>query len=133
MCELSARILAIIHIRPWWYPYGADWDAGTGKAPGALSAALLCVGFVHEFKPFSQTDVWQLLRVRSSPSAVSLPHEDLIDEEAIAMLSRIMQGRFRLLHRVLTQIGRVMEINGLDKLTREVVEAAGERLVVPAV
>ena len=88
------------------------------------------VGFVHEFKPLSQADVRQLLREGWSPSGVSLPDEGLIDEEAIATLIRIAEGKFRLLHRLLQQIGRVMEINRLDKVTREVVEAARENLVI---
>jgi DNA transposition AAA+ family ATPase len=88
------------------------------------------VGFVHEFKPLSQADVRQLLREGWSPSGISLPDEGLIDEDAIATLIRIAEGKFRLLHRLLQQIGRVMEINGLDKINREVVEAAREHLVI---
>jgi hypothetical protein len=48
----------------------------------------------------------------------------------IATLIRMAEGKFRLLHRLLTQIGRVMEINVLDKITRAVVEAARESLVI---
>jgi len=88
------------------------------------------VGFVHEFRPLSQADVRQLLREGWLPSGVSFPDEGLIDEEAIATLIRIAEGKFRLLHRLLTQIGRVIEINRLDKVTREVVEAARESLVI---
>ncbi len=88
------------------------------------------VGFVHEFRPLSQADVSQLLRERWSPGGVSLPDEAFIDEEAIATLIRMAEGKFRLLHRLLTQIGRVMEINGLHKITHEVVEAARESLVI---
>jgi DNA transposition AAA+ family ATPase len=91
------------------------------------------VGFVHEFKPLSQADVRQLLRERWCPSGVSLPNEGSIDEEAIGTLTRIVEGKFRLLRRLLTQIGRVMEINRLDKVTREVVEAARESLVIGTV
>ena len=64
------------------------------------------------------------------PAGVSLPAQAWIDEEAIATLIRIAEGKFRLLHRLLTQIGRVMEINVLDKITRAVVEAARESLVI---
>lgn len=91
------------------------------------------VGFVHEFKPLSQADIRQLLRDRWSPTGVSLPKEESIDEEAIATLTRIVGGRFRLLHRLLAQVSRVMEINGLERVTREVVEAARESLVIGTV
>jgi DNA transposition AAA+ family ATPase len=88
------------------------------------------VGFVHEFKPLSQADVRQLLREGWSPSGVVLPDDGLIDEEAIATLIRIAEGKFRLLHRLLQQIARVMEINTLDRVTVPVVEAARESLVI---
>lgn len=91
------------------------------------------VGFVHEFKPLSQEDARQLLREGWTPSGVPLPDEGLIDEEAIATLVRIAEGKFRLLHRLLQQIGRVMEINRLEKVTREVVDAARESLVIGTV
>jgi DNA transposition AAA+ family ATPase len=88
------------------------------------------IGFVHEFKPLSQVEVGQLLRQGWLPSRVSLPGDGLIDEEGIATLIRITGGNFRLLHRMLTQIGRVLEINKLEKITPSVVEAARESLVI---
>jgi len=88
------------------------------------------VGFVHEFRPLSQADVRQLLREGWGPACVSLRDEDLIDEEAMVTLIRMADGRFRLLYRLLQQISRVLGINKLDKITREVVEAAREGLVI---
>jgi hypothetical protein len=40
------------------------------------------------------------------------------------------RGHFRLLHRLMTQITRIMEINALRTVTCQVVEAARERLVI---
>jgi len=88
------------------------------------------IGFVHEFKPLAQEDVRQLLREGWAPAGVPLPTQRMIDEEAVAALVRIAEGKFRLLSRLFQQIGRVMEINGLDKVTREVVDAARESLVI---
>jgi hypothetical protein len=42
-------------------------------------------------------------------------------------------GNFRLLARLLTQIGQIVEINDLHDVTRQVVEAARESLVIGAV
>ena len=50
----------------------------------------------------------------------------ITDEEVIATIVRSTGGNFRLLHRLLAQVGRVLEINGLDVVTRKVVEAARE-------
>ena len=61
-----------------------------------------------------------------------LPEEGLIDEEALATLIRIAEGKFRLLDRLLQQISRVLQVNRLDKVTREVVEAARDNLVIGA-
>ena len=40
--------------------------------------------------------------------------------------------KFRLLDRLLQQISRVLQVNRLDKVTREVVEAARDNLVIGA-
>ena len=90
------------------------------------------VGFVHEFRPLPREDVQRLLREGWTPSDSPLPEEGLIDEEALATLIRIAEGKFRLLHRLLQQISRVLQVNRLDKVTREVVEAARDNLVIGA-
>jgi len=88
------------------------------------------VGFVHEFKPLSQAEVRELLREGWAPFDVELRDDALIDEEPLAMLIRLAEGRFRLLYRLLQQIGRIMEVNKLDKVTCQVVVAARESLVI---
>jgi DNA transposition AAA+ family ATPase len=61
---------------------------------------------------------------------VVLPEEALTDEETRAAIIRITGGNFRLLHRLLTQMARLVEINALSQVTRDVVEAARETLVI---
>ena len=48
----------------------------------------------------------------------------------LAAIIRVTGGNFRLLHRLLTQIAPLMEINTLQTITSEVVEAARESLVI---
>lgn len=91
------------------------------------------IGFVHEFMPLSRAEVRQLLQENWWPSEVPLPDDGIADEESITAIIRVTGGNFRLLHRLLTQIGRVLEINMLDRITRPVVDAARESLVIGTV
>jgi DNA transposition AAA+ family ATPase len=91
------------------------------------------VGFVHAFRPLSAAEVRRLLESHWLPSGVALPEEGLTDEETRAAIIRITAGNFRLLQRLLTQIARLVEINALSYVTREVVEAARETLVIGVV
>ena len=85
------------------------------------------VGFVHQFRALSGNEFrealaqkWQDLR----------PTVDFTDPEAVAAITRITAGNFRLLARMLSQIGRILEINQLQVVTQEIVEAARESLVI---
>ena len=56
--------------------------------------------------------------------------EDFADQEAINAIVRITGVSFRLIHRLLMQIDRILEINKLQTITKEVVETARENLIV---
>jgi DNA transposition AAA+ family ATPase len=88
------------------------------------------VGFVHAFRPLSAAQVRDLLQRRWVPAGAALPAEGIVDEEARAAIIRVTGGNFRLLHRLLTQIARLVEINALHTVTSQVVEAARESLVI---
>lgn len=87
------------------------------------------VGFVHEFRPLGTAEVRSLL-AGWRPPGVTLPEDLLTDPEGVATIIRVTGGNFRLLDRLLTQVGRILELNGLGVVTREVVEAAREVLVI---
>jgi len=86
------------------------------------------VGFVHEFRSLAPKEVRRLLEEKRLPGA--LDAEALTDEEVISAILRVTGGNFRLLHRLLNQVARVLEINRLKRVTREVVETARESLVI---
>jgi DNA transposition AAA+ family ATPase len=90
------------------------------------------VGFVHEFRPLTKGQILKVLETSWRPEGVHLPMENL-DEESLAAIVRITGGNFRLLHRLLSQIGRILEINQLASVTASVVDAARESLVIGAV
>ncbi len=53
----------------------------------------------------------------------------LPDQEILTAIVCIPAGNFRIIHRLLMQIERVLEINDLCTVTRDVVETARESLV----
>ncbi len=75
------------------------------------------------------SEIRQLLERHWTPPGVKLPG-DAIDSVAAALIIRITGGNFRLLNRLLTQVERILEINALPTVTKEVVEAARENLVI---
>ena len=64
------------------------------------------------------------------PAGVTLPAISELDAETAAAIIRVTGGNFRLLDRLLTQMERIMRINDLAQVTKEVVESAGESLVI---
>ncbi len=90
------------------------------------------VGFVHEFRPLTADAMHELFEHRWLPAGIALPN-GLNNEEVMAAVIRITGGNFRLLHRLLTQMARLVEINALSQITREVVETARENLVIGVV
>jgi DNA transposition AAA+ family ATPase len=87
------------------------------------------IGFVHEFRPLGAPGVRQLLEQHWTPAGVKLPQMPL-DPETVAVIIRVTGGNFRLLNRLLTQIQRILEINTLEEVSKAVVEAARESLVI---
>jgi len=87
------------------------------------------IGFVHEFRPLGAVEIRQLLAQGWMPIGVCLPEQPWA-VEATAAIIRITGGNFRLLNRLLTQMERILEINALQEVTKAVVEAARETLVI---
>jgi len=103
------------------------------------------IGFVHQYRPLDPEDIqtgdpqapdgpgnqglpvlgyyWQYIGHTLDPAKET-------DAESVLTVVRITGGNFRLIQRLMTQVLRVMDINQLDTITPDVVEAARETLVV---
>ena len=88
------------------------------------------IGFVHEYRPLSAGELAFVLQRHWAALGLTLSADDFTDTEAIAAVHRITSGNFRLVQRLFAQITRVLEINGLSVISREVVETARESLVI---
>ncbi|GGM09470.1 AAA family ATPase [Nakamurella endophytica] len=90
------------------------------------------IGFAHQYRTLDTDDLdtvlaaaWTSLGAQYEPD-----RPDTID--AAAAITRITGGNYRLIQRLMTQIGRLRELNHLDTITAELVEAARQTLVIGA-
>lgn len=87
------------------------------------------VGFVHHYRPLS-ADEHAFVLAKHWPHLGLADADDFTTAEAIAAITRITGGNFRLTSRLTTQIERILDINQMTTVTKEVVEAARESLII---
>lgn len=87
------------------------------------------VGFLHHYQPLSSDEQTFVLSRQWPDLGLDNP-EDFTTREARAAIIRITSGNFRLTTRLMAQIHRIMDINQLNTVTSEVVNAARESLVI---
>lgn len=90
------------------------------------------VGFAHHDRPLQDDELTFVLTRHWRQLGLSLDSTDFTDTQAMAAISRITRGNFRLLHRLLVQMERILRINELHVITEDVVEAARSTLVIGA-
>ena len=88
------------------------------------------VGFVHHYRPLPTAELREILLHRLSDLTDAPVAADLSDPDVVAQMLRISGGNLRLVVRLLTQIDRILEINRLSAVTRDVVDAARDVLVI---
>jgi DNA transposition AAA+ family ATPase len=87
------------------------------------------IGFVHEFRPLDEAQMTTLLNEGWLPAGVRLP-DAVLSPDVIATLIRMSGGNFRLLTRLLTQVERILKVNQADIVSKEIVIAARDSLVI---
>ena len=88
------------------------------------------VGFVHQFRTLEADEVHLILERKWRQLEPKLKPDEFADAEAIAAIIRVTAGNFRLIQRLLAQIERILRINELHAVTKEVVDTARESLVI---
>lgn len=88
------------------------------------------IGFAHEFQKLSKDEMHHILEYKWDELSISIKKEDFSDYEALTNIMKVTNGNFRLIHRLFTQIERILEINHLTSITTAVVEAARTSLVI---
>jgi DNA transposition AAA+ family ATPase len=88
------------------------------------------VGFVHPFPVLSEEETRWLLEQHWNDLGMPIQAEDFTDQEALSAVIRITAGNFRLIQRLMMQVERILVANEIHVVTKEVVEAARESLVI---
>ena len=92
------------------------------------------IGFVHPFRQLSEAQMQPILDYQwQKVCRQPFDHQQRSQLEARAAILTMIRGNFRLMDRLFAQIERVMKINRLQMITREVVEVARESLVMGTV
>jgi DNA transposition AAA+ family ATPase len=91
------------------------------------------VGFVHQYKTITNKEIEFILKKKWQELGLELQINDFTDAEAVKEIIQITRGNFRLIQRLFTQIERILNINEIKTITKEVVEAAREGLIISSV
>ena len=87
------------------------------------------VGFAQEIEPLSNEEMHDFLEKRWS-HRVRAYSDDITNKEAVAAIVRITKGNIRLIERLMMQVEHVLVANQLQVVTKEVVEAARQNLII---
>ena len=87
------------------------------------------IGFAHHYQPLDPEDIPAVLAHYWERIGLSFDHTPG-NEAAASAITRITGGNFRLIERLMSQIARILDINQLNDITTDVVQAARQTLVV---
>lgn len=88
------------------------------------------IGFIHQFKNLSRAEVEFIVNKHPVNLGIKIDENDFTDQEAISAIVRMTNGNFRLINRLLKQSLRIMKVNKMTSLTKEIIEAARTCLLI---
>lgn len=88
------------------------------------------IGFSHQYHKLSQDEIRFILDKLWKEIGLDLSVERFSDVEAINTFIRITDGNFRLIDRMFSQISRILQINDLKYISKDVIDAARQCLVI---
>ena len=87
------------------------------------------IGFAHQYKPLDPEDIPAVLTHYRQQLGLHDTNLDP-DGELVGTIVRITGGNFRLIERLITQVGRLMDINGFHDISPDLITAARQTLVI---
>ncbi|WP_339052465.1 AAA family ATPase [Candidatus Lariskella endosymbiont of Epinotia ramella] len=88
------------------------------------------IGFTHTFNPLSSEEISFIIEQHLKTLGIAFKENNFMDHEATAAVARITNGNFRLINRLLKQAIRIIEVNQLSFISKEVINSARECLVI---
>lgn len=88
------------------------------------------IGFSHEYKELGEDELQFILENRLRKISNYKGMDQFENYEAMRELIRVTRGNFRILDRMLAQIERIMKINHLSSINKEVIDTAKSILVI---
>jgi DNA transposition AAA+ family ATPase len=88
------------------------------------------IGFSHRYSSLTDDEIKFVLKDKWKGVEDKIDLEETEAARAFSSIWRLTGGNFRLLHRLLLQIDRVLRINNLNEVTEDVVEAAASALLI---
>jgi hypothetical protein len=88
------------------------------------------IGFVHQFNALSLEEMGLVLSHMWKPLGIRFDLASSNQKETLAAIYRFTGGNFRVIEHLYAQIDRILRINNLDTITKEVVETARQSLLI---
>lgn len=91
------------------------------------------VGFAHEFRAFGKKEIYFVLEYFWKKLGLVFDKNNADCIETVAEIINTTNGNFRLMVRLFSQIQRIMQINQLQTINQEVIQAARDCLVIGSI